>query len=207
MDWALLYYCWAGVHRKGGNLQTLSGGRWSSWKDVLTDIAIVLPFWVFWEAAAYGVHWLLAQPFLGAGGAESVKTVSSLLPQSPLEILIWIATSTTAGICEEMAFRGASSSASSTRSPATPRLPWWDRGLVFGLFHAYQGWTNVIVISVLGILFGVSRRSGAAICAPTSLPMRGPTFWEGWLKFIVWRFVRIAGSGAPSPRRPHILDP
>jgi hypothetical protein len=27
MDWGLLYYCWAGVHRRGGNLRTLSGGR------------------------------------------------------------------------------------------------------------------------------------------------------------------------------------
>ena len=27
MDWALLYYCWGGVHRGGGNLKTLSGGR------------------------------------------------------------------------------------------------------------------------------------------------------------------------------------
>jgi len=25
MDWALLYYCWVGVHRRGGNVGTLSG--------------------------------------------------------------------------------------------------------------------------------------------------------------------------------------
>src|SRR5271157_174696 len=34
MDWALLYYCWVGVHRRGGNLETLSGGQWTSWKSV-----------------------------------------------------------------------------------------------------------------------------------------------------------------------------
>ena len=60
MDWALLYYCWGGVHHRGGTVSTLSGGRWSSWKDVLVDLGIVLPFWVLWEGAAYGVHWLLA---------------------------------------------------------------------------------------------------------------------------------------------------
>ena len=30
MDWALLYYCWFGVRIRGGNLKTLSGGRWTS---------------------------------------------------------------------------------------------------------------------------------------------------------------------------------
>ena len=189
MDWALLYYCWAGVHRKGGNLQTLSGGRWSSWKDVLTDIAIVLPFWVLWEAAAYGVHWLLAQPFLGAGGAESVKTVSSLLPQSPLEILIWIATSTTAGICEEMAFRGFLQRQFHALT-GNLTLAVVGQGLVFGLFHAYQGWTNVIVISVLGILFGVLAAWRGNLRA-NIIAHAWADVWEGWLKFIVWRFVRI----------------
>jgi hypothetical protein len=29
MDWALLYYCWVGVHHRGGSLRTLSGGRLS----------------------------------------------------------------------------------------------------------------------------------------------------------------------------------
>src|ERR1017187_6838855 len=98
MDWALLYYCWIGVHRRGGNLATLSGGRWTSWKSVAVDVGIVLPFWAMWEGAAYGVHWLL--------GPSGAKTVDSLLPKSLLEILVWIATSITAGICEEMAFRG-----------------------------------------------------------------------------------------------------
>src|SRR5262245_13033138 len=37
-DWALLYYCWVGVHRYGGNLKTLTGGRWTSWKQVLVDL-------------------------------------------------------------------------------------------------------------------------------------------------------------------------
>ena len=76
----------------------LAGGRWTSWKEVLIDLGIALPFWVLWTGAAYGVHWLL--------GASSAKTVNSLLPQSLTEVLIWIGASITAGVCEEMAFRG-----------------------------------------------------------------------------------------------------
>ncbi len=177
MDWALLYYCWAGVHRRGGSLRTLSGERWKTWKAVAIDVAIVLPFWVLWEGTAYGVHWLL--------GASSAKTVDSLLPQSVLEVLVWIATSITAGICEEMAFRGYLQRQfhALTGSVVAAVL---GQGVVFGLFHLYQGWKNVIVISVLGALYGAlaawRRNLGANIVAHALTDV-----WEGWLKFMIWR--------------------
>lgn len=177
MDWGLLYYCWAGVHRRGGNLKTLSGGRWTSWKSVAVDVGIALPFWVLWEGAAYGVHWLL--------GPSSAKSVDNLLPQSLLEILIWIATSITAGVCEELAFRGYVQRQfhALTGSLAFAVL---GQGLVFGLFHFYQGWKNVIVISVLGVLYGAlaawRRNLGTNIIAHAWSDV-----WSGWLKFVVWR--------------------
>jgi uncharacterized protein len=177
MDWLLLYYCWAGVHRRGGSLTTLSGGRWTSWKSLATDVGISVPFWLIWAGAAYGVHWLL--------GASSAKTVDNLLPHSPLEILIWIATSITAGICEEMAFRGYVQKQfhALTGSIAIAVLA---QGIVFGLFHAYQGWQNVIVISVLGVLFGIlaawrrNLRANIIVHAWADL-------WSGWLQFVLWK--------------------
>ncbi len=82
MDWALLYYCWAGVHHRGGELATLAGGPWTSWKSVAVDAGIALAFWVLWEGAEYGIYWLL--------GPSRAKSVDSLLPRSLLEILLWI---------------------------------------------------------------------------------------------------------------------
>jgi uncharacterized protein len=177
MDWVLLYYCWVGVHRRGGNLKTLSGGRWTSWKSLATDVGIAVPFWVLWEGAAYGVHWLL--------GPSSARSVDILLPQSLLEILIWIATSMTAGICEEMAFRGYVQRQfhALTGSVAVAVL---GQGLVFGLFHSYQGWKNVIVICVLGVLFGMlaawrrNLRTNIMVHAWADI-------WSGWLNFVVRR--------------------
>jgi membrane protease YdiL (CAAX protease family) len=177
MDWALLYFCWAGVHHRGGNIKTLSGGRWTSWKSVAIDLAIVLPFWALWEGAAYGVHWLL--------GASTAKSVDSLLPQSAPEILLWIATSITAGICEEMAFRGylQRQFRALTGSVAMAVL---GQGVVFGMFHFYQGWKSVVVISVLGVLYGMlaawRRNLGANIIAHAWSDV-----WEGWFKFVVWK--------------------
>ena len=182
MDWALLYYCWAGVHNQGGNLRTLSGGRWTSWKSVAVDLGIVLPFWVLWEGAAYGVHWLLAPRLLGT---DSAKTVDSLLPQSLLEILVWIGASITAGVCEEMAFRGYLQRQFHALGGGMV-VAVLGQGLVFGLFHSYQGWRNVIVISVLGVLYGAlaawrgNLRANIVAHAFTDV-------WEGWLKFVVWK--------------------
>lgn len=180
MDCALLYYCWVAVHKYGGNMETLSGGQWTSWKAVAADLAIVVPFWVLWEAAAYGVHWLLDLRLLGTVAA---KSVASLLPQSLLEIVLWIATSITAGICEEIAFRGflqRQLHALSGNIVVAVLL----QGLVFGLFHSYQGWRNVIVISVLGVLYGAlaawRRNLRANIIAHA-----WSDIWGGWLQMLV----------------------
>ena len=177
MDWALLYYCWVGVHRRGGTLETLSGGRWKTWKSVAVDLGIALPFWVLWEGAAYGVYRLL--------GSSSAKTVDSLLPQSLLEILIWIAASITAGVCEEMAFRGYLQRQFHALS-GNVVIAVLVQGLVFGLFHSYQGWKNVVIISVLGVLYGAlaAWRGNLRI---NILTHAWTDTWEGWLKFVVWR--------------------
>ncbi|MGA3343270.1 MAG: CPBP family intramembrane glutamic endopeptidase [Terracidiphilus sp.] len=182
MDWALLYYCWAAVHHHDGNLRTLSGGRWTSWKSVVVDLGIALPFWLLWEGAAYGVHWLLDPRLLGSGSA---KTVDSLLPQSLHEVLVWIAMCVTAGVCEEMVFRGFVQRQFHALSGSIV-VAVLAQGVIFGLFHSYQGWRNVAVISVLGILYGAlaawrgNVRANIVVHAWTDV-------WEGWLKFLVWR--------------------
>jgi uncharacterized protein len=177
LDWALFYYCWVGVHRRSGSLWSLAGGRWSSWRDVGVDLAIAVPFWLVWEGAAYGVARLL--------GPSGAKSVDSLLPQSFLEVVLWIATCATAGVCEEMVFRGYLQRQlhALTGSLVTAVVA---QGVIFGLFHAYQGWKNVTVICVLGILYGAlaawRRNLRVNIVAHAWSDL-----WEGWLKFLIWR--------------------
>jgi len=132
---------------------------------------------VLWEGTAYGVARLL--------GPDSAKTVDSLLPQTLLEILLWVATSITAGICEEMVFRGYAQRQLQALSGSV-MVAVLGQGLVFGLFHSYQGWKNVIVISVLGVLYGTlaawrgNLRANIVAHAWTDV-------WEGWFKFVVYR--------------------
>jgi membrane protease YdiL (CAAX protease family) len=182
MDWALLYYCWAGVHRHGGNLETLSGGRWRAWRDVVADVGIAAPFWVVWEATAYGVHKLLDAAPLVSGPA---KTVDSLLPHSLVEILIWIAVSLTAGVCEELAFRGY---LQKQLHALTGGMVWAVllQALVFGVAHSYQGWRQAVVISAVAILFGVLAAWRRNLRA-NMIAHAWTDIWEGWLKFLVFR--------------------
>ena len=180
MDWALFYYCYAGVRSRGGTLASLSAGRWTSTKDVLTDIAIAIPFWAVWEGVAYGVHYLLDL----LNSTATAATVDSLLPKSLVEIILWILLCLTAGFCEEIAFRGYLQKQfhALTGSIAIAVVL---QGMVFGIAHGYQGWKNVVVITALGLLYGVLavwRRT----LRVNMISHAWADAWEGWLKFILF---------------------
>ncbi|HEY1588944.1 MAG TPA: CPBP family intramembrane glutamic endopeptidase [Rhodanobacter sp.] len=176
-DCALFYYCWVGVHRAGGTLATLTGGRWTSWKDIMRDAAIALPFWILWELAAWGVWWLL--------GSSMAKSVSALLPQSPLEIFAWIAVSVVAGFTEEIQSRGYLQQQLHALSGSIV-VAVLGQALFFGMEHSYQGWKSTIVIMVLGVLYGVLavwRRNLRA----NMIAHAWSDVWEGWLRMVVWK--------------------
>jgi len=177
MDWALLYYCWVGVHKRGGTLATLSGGRWTSWKSLASDVAIAVPFFGVWEGTAYAVHWML--------GPSSAKSVDSLLPHSLVEVLLWIGVSITAGFCEELAFRGYLQRQFHALSGSIV-VAVVAQALVFGVAHSYQGWKSVVVISVLGVLYGMLAAWRGNLRA-NIISHASSDIWEGWLKQIIWR--------------------
>jgi membrane protease YdiL (CAAX protease family) len=143
---------------------------------VLVDVGVVLPFWVVWEATAWAVS-----RWLGPGAA---KSVDSLLPRSLAEVLVWIGLSITAGVCEEMAFRGyLQRQLHALTGGIAPAV--LGQALVFGLAHSYQGWKSVTVISVLGILYGALAAWRGNLRA-NMIAHAATDIWEGWLKFLVW---------------------
>jgi uncharacterized protein len=146
LEWGLVWYVWGGIHDRGLRLLDLVGQRWSSWKNVFVDLAIALPFWALWEAAARLVQFAL--------GENHAKTVQVLLPQSWLEIVLWLGLSASAGVCEEIVFRGYFQKQFQALTGSVA-LAVALQALVFGAGHAYQGMKQVVVISVLGALYGV----------------------------------------------------
>jgi len=183
LDWVLFFYCLRGVRRSGGRLRDFLGDDALSRRSWLSDLLVAVPFWFLWNGTGWGLHRLLdALPGLAKSGA--LRTVDSLLPQTPEEALLWVLVCLTAGFCEEFAFRGYLQRQFHARA-GNATLAVIGQGVVFGLFHAYQGWQSVLVISALGILFGILAQWRRNLRA-NMIVHAWADLWSGWLKAIVW---------------------
>jgi membrane protease YdiL (CAAX protease family) len=175
-EWGMAYWVWAGVHWRGGTLRDLTGGRWTSWRSLALDVVIAIPFWLVWEFTAWLVH--------RAVDRIPTPTAPYHLPTGFTEISLWILLSISAGICEEIVFRGylqKQFSAASGSVVAAVIL----QGAVFGVAHSYQGWKQVIVIAALGILYGALAAWRRNLRA-NMLAHAWSDIFEGYLQFL-WR--------------------
>jgi membrane protease YdiL (CAAX protease family) len=151
-EWALAGFVYLGI-RKRITLRELIGGRWANAEDFLRDLLIASGFW------------LLAVAVLGAGAKlmhldeagkfDSLRQqLGFLIPGTTLELLVWCCVSTTAGICEEIIFRGylQRQFAAITRSMLAGALL---SAVVFGAAHGYEGGPRMLLIGVYGLMFGL----------------------------------------------------
>jgi uncharacterized protein len=173
-EWLLLLFIWAGVNNRKG-LRGLTGGRWTSWRQVGIDVAIAAPFWVLWTATAR-FTWYLIGPPKGPHGPLNFP------PHGLMDISAWLALSATAGVCEEIMYRGylQQQFGAITGSASVGLLV---QAALFGLGHTYQGWKPVFVISILGLLYGLlvqwRRNLRSAMIAHAWSDM-----FEGYFKFL-----------------------
>jgi membrane protease YdiL (CAAX protease family) len=145
-EWLLVFFVWRGVRKRKIRISDLVGGKWSNWRSVLTDVVIALCFMAIWTGVEHIVNY-----FTGDG---SSKLVDTLLPRGFAEIVIWVMLSLSAGFCEELVYRGylQGQMLAMTGSPIAAVI---IQGVLFGISHAYQGLKLAIMISVLGILYGI----------------------------------------------------
>jgi membrane protease YdiL (CAAX protease family) len=146
-EWVLALYIWLGGMIPGATrLRGLIGGRWNNFREVLRDIGLAALFWI-----AFTVVGLLASLVVRPGHVGSLEFLN---PRGVAELTLWVIMSTSAGFCEELAFRGYlhKQSLALTGSVVLAVLV---QGFLFGAAHWYQGFKMVIVISVLGMLMGV----------------------------------------------------
>jgi uncharacterized protein len=145
MEYGLFRYVNAGLARRGVTMKSLIGGSWNSLSDVLRDAGLALGMWATWS----GVDKLWGHVF-AIGHAASIQT---FLPHKPLEIALWIAVSISAGISEEIAFRGYFQ----RQFGALTGSKWAGvclQALLFGVGHGYQGVQAMAKIALFGALFG-----------------------------------------------------
>jgi len=134
-----------GVRLRGVSLETIFGQRWRSFGAVLRDLGLGIALMLVSMILISVVGSLLHD--------NSNQSIQFLLPQSSLELVLWVVLSTVAGICEEAVYRGyfqRQFAALSRSVPAGILLS----GAAFGAAHLYQGWRRAIPIAVMGALFG-----------------------------------------------------
>ncbi len=154
LEWLmLLFIVWGLRRKKQTTLGNLVGGRWNTPEDFLLDVAVAVGFWIVAGLVLLGVGFLL-----GLSSTSQVKDmqqrVGSMLPSGRTEILIWLLVSVTAGICEEVIFRGYFQK----QFALLLKTAWGGivvQALIFGGSHAYEGWQKMVQIGVFGFLFGV----------------------------------------------------
>jgi membrane protease YdiL (CAAX protease family) len=145
MEWGLFLYVRKGIRLTGFSLRTLIGGRWTNASRVAVDISLALATWVLWTLVQ-----LLWDHVSGPSHAASIQI---LLPQGVAENVLWIAVSISAGICEELAFRGYFQ----RQFAALAHSRWialFAQAALFGISHGYQGTEACARIAVFGLLFG-----------------------------------------------------
>ncbi len=146
-EWLLLAIVIFGVRQHGSPLQAILGQRWRSLVEVLRDLGLGVALMVASSVLVSIVSTL-------EHDTSSTESVRFLIPQSPLEMILWIALSITAGICEEAIYRGyfqRQFAALTHSAPAGIIVS----GASFGAVHLYQGWRRGFAIALMGVLFGL----------------------------------------------------
>lgn len=151
-EWILVALVHWGLLMRGTPLRQLLGVRRTGAAEWWTDIAIGLGFWFGSSIVLAGIALLLR--FARLDPENIRRAVLRLAPSSPTELAAWIALSITAGICEELIFRGYLQQQFS----ALTRRAWLGvaiSALIFGLAHGYEGVAGMLLIALYGALFSV----------------------------------------------------
>ena len=143
-EWGLVYYVWKGLRRTGVTLAEFVGGRWASARAVFLDTILAFGIWVLWKGILFTwVRWL------GPGHAASI---SPLVPHGIAEAVLWVLLSVSAGISEELVFRGYLQRQLTAFTGRTS-LALLLQVAVFGIAHGYQGVQACLVIAIYGVIF------------------------------------------------------
>ena len=151
-EWLLTAFVYLGI-RKHLKLRELIGGRWSNAQQILLDVILAAAFWLA-AIAVLGAGAKLLHLDEGRKLDEMRRQVGFLVPSTTLELLVWVLLSATAGICEEIIFRGylQRQFGAVTRSTLAGALL---SAVVFGASHGYEGGPRMLLIGVYGLMFGL----------------------------------------------------
>ncbi len=153
----LIVIIWFGIRSRSVRLRDLIGGRWKTVEGFLLDVAIAIVFWVIALLLLFAVRVALGTidlHNLEKSKDDAIRLLSPLAPHNYLEAVFFVVLSVSAGLFEEIIFRGYLQRqfiALSRNATAGIVLS----GAIFGLAHGYQGGRMMIAIGIFGIFFGI----------------------------------------------------
>lgn len=144
-EWSTVAFIGWELNRRGLRLTDVVGGRWDRGREVFRDLGIGVAFMLICGGAVQGLGALFK--------VVPPQNMLDMLPQTTLEIIVWVPLSLTGGFCEELIFRGYLQRQFSalTRSRVAGIVL---QAMVFGLGHGYQGWKLMSLIAIYGTCFG-----------------------------------------------------
>jgi uncharacterized protein len=161
-EWILAGLALWGIHMRKVPLRQLLGEPRPGARAWLIDAGVALTYW----AGALLVLALLGNALVKISGShidpQKIGDVTQkLAPVTGLEMLLFLVLSISAGICEELVFRGYLQQ----QLARMGRAVWFGvalSALVFGCAHGYEGIAGMLLITVYGAMFGVLalRRRG-----------------------------------------------
>lgn len=92
--------------------------------------------------------------FTPLGSKRNTDVVLAMLPHKPLEFILWLGVSLTAGICEELIFRGYLLQ-QFTAWTKRPILAVFLTALLFGSVHLYEGLGAILPLAALAVVYGL----------------------------------------------------
>ena len=142
-EWLVLGLVLLGVRWHGSSLESVLGERWRSLRGFLRDAGI-------------GVLFLVVAIVVGSVLSHGIESSAArvILPHSRVEMVVWIALSLTAGVCEEALYRGYLQRQFIAMTRSVPGGILLSAGL-FGMAHGYQGAGQALQIAVLGAMGGI----------------------------------------------------
>ncbi len=144
-EWATVAWVWFGMRHKSIRIRELVAGQWPNAKFILVDILLGADLWVLWIGISR-----IENSLLGHNHAPDAIPY----PVGSLESILAVGVAVSAGVCEEIVFRGYLQRQFRVLSGSAV-IAVILQAAVFGMAHLYQGVRLASMVVLYGMLFGV----------------------------------------------------
>lgn len=153
----LILLIWFGIHLRGVRMRDLIGGRWKTVEAFLLDVALAIGFWFTSILLLLVIRIALGTidlHNLQKSVDDTKRILGPMAPHTNLEAGLFVLLSVSAGLFEEIIFRGylQRQFGALGRNAIVGIVA---SGILFGLAHGYQGTRMMVVIGFYGIFFGI----------------------------------------------------